>query len=65
MDIQKTLNKNGYIGKIIYHSNYFTSPPSKRYSLTIEKEGKTFINRYNFTRSGAETFFNRWVDKQK
>ena len=65
MEIQKILNKNKYIGKIIYYSNNFNCPASKRYALTIEKDGKIFINRSNFTYSEAETFFNRWVNKQK
>ena len=65
MEIEKTIIKDGYIGKIIYHSNYFDRPASKRYTLIIEKDGKHVINRSNFTCSGAEIFFYRWVNKQK
>ena len=64
MEIQKVLTEKGFTGKIIYNANYVELPPSKRYSLTIEKEGKVYINRSYLTGSGAETLFYRWVAKQ-
>lgn len=63
MTTQKVLEKNGYLGKIIYDPSLFDLAASKRYTLIIEKDGKEYIHRNNITGSGAETLFNRWVDK--
>lgn len=64
MEIQKILTEKGFTGKIIYNANYFELPPSKRYTLKIEKDGKVYIERSYLTGSGAETLFYRWVAKQ-
>lgn len=62
---KEVLIEKGYKGTIEYHENYFYYQASKRYSLTIEKNGKQYIHRNNLTGSGARTFFYRWVAKQK
>lgn len=62
--IEKYEYKN-YIAILEYQPFFDDSTPrSQQYNLKIEKDGKTFINRYRFTGSGAITFFHRWVDKK-
>lgn len=64
MKVEEILTKDGYTGTIKYHNECMEYPASKKYSLTIEKAGKLFINQFGLTCSGAKTKFNRWVNKQ-
>ena len=64
MEPQEILEKDGFIGKIVYDSSLFDLAASKRYVLIIERDGKELIHRSNMTGSGAKTLFQRWVDKK-
>lgn len=61
----ETIEYEGYKATIIYQPFYDDSTPkSQQYKLTIEKDGRVYIDRYRFTNNGAKTFFIRWVNKK-
>ena len=64
MDVERIIFL-GYEIELIYQPFFDDSTPkSKQYKLIIKKQGREFINRYEFTRSGAVSFYKKWIDKQ-
>jgi hypothetical protein len=61
MDVERIIYL-GYEIELIYQPFFDDSTPkSKQYKLIIKKQGRELINRYGFTRSGAITFYKRWI----
>ncbi len=64
MNIEKN-NYRGYDIELVYQPFFDDSKPkSKQYQLIIKSQGVEYINQYGLTRSGAISFYKKWVDKQ-
>lgn len=56
---------NGFKIVIEYNTGYDEStPPSKRYKLSISEGEKVRINRYGLTLGGAKNYYKKWIDKK-